>query len=482
VHGRRAAEVLDLQVMAHWAALHGGGQRRGPDGERVESFGNRLVDVGGEGTPLVQEFCLGELAIARETGAVATQRALADVLDLQHRLPRVWRRVVDLQCDVWVARKVATLSRPLALERVALVDAAVAEAIGKESPSRVVALAEAKVIEADPDAHAAKVADAAHRRYVSLSRADAAGLKTVIARVTAGDGAWIDATVDRAADLLAPQYPELSRDELRSMAFGLLAPPRRAPRPAGVRDVRHVECKALRDASSLCCSGITRRDPGRPERVRERTVPGLGVPRRPPRRPAGHRAGQAAPRGALYLHLHEAVAAGLVPGVARVEDGGPLLPAQLADLLGGAHVTLKPIVDLSDDVQTCAYEHPEGIKERVWLTSRGDIFPFSTGSETRDVDNDHPVPYDPLGPPGQTGTHNSGPLGRRHHRWKTHAGYQARQIGPAAYLWRTPHGRYYLVDSLGTCEVDADAGRAVMDGPTESEPGVWGLTGSHPSM
>ena len=463
VHGRRAAEVQDLQVVAHWAALHGSDPRRGPDGARMESFGNRLIDVGGEGTPLVQEFCLGELAIARETGAVATQRAMADVLDLQHRLPRVWRRVVDLQCEVWVARKVATLSRPLALERVALVDAAVAAAIGTESPNRVLVLAEAKVIEADPEAHAAKVAEAANRRYVSLSRADAAGLKTVIARVTAGDGAWIDATLDRAADLLAPQHSHLSRDELRSMALGLVA------RPA--------------ELLTLLMSGMSDSSDVEPESEPD------GEPCRAWAFPADLLDALRAidpvklrPTATLYLHLHEAVAAGLVPGVARVEDAGPLLPAQLADLLGGAHVTIKPIVDLNDDVQTCAYEHPEPLKEHVWLTSRGDIFPFSTGSETRRVDFEHPVPYDPLGSPGQTGTHNSGPIGRRHHRWKTHAGYQARQIGAAAYLWRTPHGRYYLVDCRGTCEVDADAGQAVMDGPTESEPGVWSLTGSRPSM
>jgi hypothetical protein len=50
VRARRAAEVQDLLVISHWAALHGNDPRRGPDGERIESFGNRLVDVGGDGT------------------------------------------------------------------------------------------------------------------------------------------------------------------------------------------------------------------------------------------------------------------------------------------------------------------------------------------------------------------------------------------------------------------------------------------------
>jgi hypothetical protein len=446
---RRAAEVQDLLVISHWAALHGSDPRRGPGGERIESFGNRLIDVGGDGTPLVQEFCLGELAIARETGAVATGRAMADVLDLEHRLPQVWRRVLDLECEVWVARKVATISRSLRREQVGLVDDAVAAAIGGETPGRVISLAEAKVIEADPHAHSQRIADAEQRKFVRLSRADANGLKTVVARVTAGDAAWVDATVERAADLLAPQHPDLHRDELRAKAFGLLARPTELLELllSGVEESEPPDdlCRALAFPADLLDS-LRSVDPARLR-----------------------------PRANLYVHLHEAVGAGIVPGVARVEDAGPLLPSQLTELLGNAFVNVQPVIDLNDDVQVSAYEHPEALKERTWLGSRGDVFPFSTGSQTRKVDFDHPVPFDPLGRPGQTGTHNSGPLRRRHHRWKTLAGYQARQVGPAAYLWRTPHGRYYLVDSLGTLEVDTEAGDIVLDGPQESEPGVWPL-------
>jgi hypothetical protein len=319
----------------------------------------------------------------------------------------------------------------------------VAEAIGKESPGRVVALAEAKVIEADPEAHAEKVAWAAHPRFVTLSRADEAGLKTVIARVTAGGGAWIEATLDRAADLLASDHPELSRDELRSTAFGLLA------RPA--------------ELLALLLTGVTEQAEDEPaEPCRALALPTDALDALRTIDPAKLR-----PPATLYVHLHEAVLAGLVPGVARVEGGGPLLPAQLRDLLGAAHVSLQPVIDLNDDVQTSAYEHPESLKERVWLSSRGDVFPFSTGSDSRRVDYDHPIPYDPLGPSGQTGTHNSGPLRRRHHRWKTHAGYRARQCGAGRYVWLTPHGLGFLVDHRGTRRISADEARLILDAPPD---------------
>ena len=149
---------------------------------------------------------------------------MADVLDLEHRLPQVWRRVLDLECEVWVARKVAAVSPGRCLasrgQAVSGTDAVAEGCIGRETPGRVIALAEAKVIEADPHAHSGSGSPrpTTASGYVRLSRADAHGLKTVVARVTAGDGAWIDGTVERAADILAARNDtghDHIRDELR---------------------------------------------------------------------------------------------------------------------------------------------------------------------------------------------------------------------------------------------------------------------------
>src|SRR3954451_13414991 len=83
VRDRRMAEVRDLEVLAQWAAVH--------SGDPVSAW-DSLVQLGGEGTPGVQEFSLGEIALARGTGVTATSNAIGDVLDLVHRLPRVWDR------------------------------------------------------------------------------------------------------------------------------------------------------------------------------------------------------------------------------------------------------------------------------------------------------------------------------------------------------------------------------------------------------
>ncbi len=174
-------------------------------------------------------------------------------------------------------------------------------------------------------------------------------------------------------------------------------------------------------------------------------------------------AGRIAPQAVLYLHLHEATLLG-ADGVARVEGLGPHTLSQLQVLLARTNVVVKPVIDLADRVRTTAYEHPEAVKERVHLVTGGDYWPYAVATG-REVDYDHPTPYRPGAPPEdppQTGTHNSGPLGRRHHRWKTHAGYRARQCGHGRYVWLTPHGLAYLVDHRGTRPIDPDHARLML--------------------
>ena len=228
VRVRRLAEVEDLLVLAQWAALHSADPTdpaRGPIGRAERTMGNKLVFPGGEGTPGVEDFSLGEIALARGTGVTATVNALADVLDLMHRLPATWNVCTAGRAEIGVARKVARVSRHLPADRVGVVDAAVARIIASEAGGRVVAVAEAKVIEADPGLHSERVEAERRRRYVAFSRTDEAGLRTVIARVQAGDAVWVKATVERVAEIIGPQHPDVGADELRSIAFGYLARP-----------------------------------------------------------------------------------------------------------------------------------------------------------------------------------------------------------------------------------------------------------------
>ncbi len=152
----------------------------------------------------------------------------------------------------------------------------------------------------------------------------------------------------------------------------------------------------------------------------------------------------------IYIHLTDhTLATG--NGVLRVEDIGPLLASQLSELVGHGPYTVKPVIDLNDAVSVDAYEIPDRIRERVKLTHPVELFPYGTRETHRTMDLDHIQPYDPLGPPGQTNTHNLAPLRRFTHRVKTHArGWTVRRLDQITLEWTTPHGYTFNVTPTGT--------------------------------
>jgi hypothetical protein len=305
VVARRAAEARDLALAAHWADLHAADPQRDRDGQRAWHGESRLIEIGGDGTPMVQDLCLAELAIARRVHHHAARAVVADALDLRHRLPRWWHAVQTLHLEPWVARKAAALSRPLDQLRVMVIDAALPDDLAEISPGRLLDIVRAQVIEADPARHARLLDDQLKRRYVSLSQTDELGLRHVIARVRAGDAVWVDAMVERIADLIADRFPTgTTRDVLRSEAFGWLARPE--------------ELLALLHGTE----SPTRRQ-----------------------------------QAVLLVHLSEA-ALGTDNGVARVEDIGPILTREVPEWLRHCHVTVHPVIDLHDQVAVDAYEHP----------------------------------------------------------------------------------------------------------------------------
>lgn len=436
LRARRLAEVAELVRAAQWA-VRSGHPRDGRD---------PMTTPGGDGTPSVRELAVPELAMARETHPATTRALIADALDLQHRLPRTWAIVAAGACEAWVARKVAVISRGLLIDAVGLVDRAVARAIAGHAPSTVLEIARAKVIEADPETHAGERERSRHERYVSISRADEFGYRCIIARVTAGDAVWTDAMVDHVADILAlTQGHDHNHDELRSLAMGWLA------RPVDLLRL------LLEHRDSDPGADPAEQPAWAPDHTRD-TVERLCA------LPAGRLASLRG-RGRLFVHLTDA-ALRSGRGVARIEGVGPIDVAQLAEVLGHADVTVTPVLDLSTRPRSDAYEHSEAVKDHVWSLAGGDVFPFSPRTATRsDVDFDHSSPYDPTGPPGQTGPHNSGPLRRRHHRWKTHGGYRCRVAGPGRHLWQTPNNLTYLVDRSGTRRLSDDDAEVMLSAP-----------------
>jgi len=256
------------------------------------------------------------------------------------------------------------------------------------------------VVEADPAAADAKAAKARTEHGVWPTRPDsddAADTAGLFIRGGSADLRRFTGAVEQVAQVLGEQITDETVGQLRARAVGILADPHGA-----------VDFLAGRDPA------------------RGRTT--------------------------LYVHTtREQLEAGT--GVARVEDLGPFTREQLVRLLGHEHITVRPVIDLADQVPADAYEVPASMAEMLHLIKPADVFPHAL-SLARGLDHDHNVPYvDPKdgGPPGQTRIDNLGKMTRRHHRVKTHApGWTLAQLPGHRYLWVTPHGRYRITDSAGT--------------------------------
>ena len=312
-----------------------------------------------------------------------------------------------------MARKVAAATADLSDEQARWVDAAVADVIGTLPPGRLLALVEARVVEADQALAERKAEQAAAARVVWMSRRNEHGTRALMVNGTSDGVCRLYGTIDQLAHLLRehgdPERRAQSMDQLRADAAELLASPLAA-------------LKLLVGAGEIDCA----------DAVAE-AISAAG--------PAATR-----PRAIVYLHLTRDALLGR--GVTRAEELGALTRQQLIDLLGHHQVSLRPVIDLDDGMAADCYEVPAAIDERLQLAKPADVFPFAS-SMSRRLDRDHTRAYDVDGPPGQTVETNLGKLTRHHHRIKTHGGWSVEQRD-RRFTWTSPHGRIYVTDGQGT--------------------------------
>ena len=427
VAARRQQGVDRLRLLLHWADLHSEDPQARPGAVPLSKGGDRLIQLGGEGTPKASELCWAELAIALETGVIAVRNQAGQALDLRHRLPPLWTLVKELRIEPWVAQKVAAMTRDLTRDQVALVDAAVAAAV-EESPGRILAIAEAKTIEADLEGYRTRLAEDARRPgYGSPGPGPVTWSTTRASRAPGGSPPSCPPPTPSRATRWSTTSPTPSPRTARR---------RRTTRPPGTSSApRPSPCWSPTPTPPPRCSTASTPPPSAEE-------PAPVRPKRK-RRPA-----------VINVHLTDQVLSGQVDGIARVEALGPMLLEQVADLVQHRNITVQPVIDLNTGHSVNGYEHPTAVKPRTRLRTVYDVFPHSSSRATGRLDHDHPTPYDPGGPPGQTGDHNDAPLTRFHHRAKTHEGYKVGQLGLGAYRWVTPHGLARVVTPRGTRKVE----------------------------
>ncbi|GAB3712212.1 DUF222 domain-containing protein [Mariniluteicoccus flavus] len=410
---QRQAEIDQLALVAAAAKAYSWINEPLDDNDSAPSVmhGERLIVLGGDGTPQVAEFCTLEVGPALGISPDAAAQLIADVLDLRHRHPQLWALVIDGFVRVFAARKVAQLTRTreLTAEMAGEVDRQLAPFAPQCTVTRLLNQAELLCDVVDPDGAEARRKAALERRFVNVRPAEA-GTALVTGQVDGPAGLRLDKTITELAGILRDCRESEDGTEfevLRAEALELFADPARAGRVLG--------------AGTLDLDGT------------DETDTSSGLPSR---------------KDLLELVVHvrpdqvDRGAGGQVTGL------GSVARSQLDELLANAaKVTVRPVLDPEAPHMTVGYEPTQSQRREVLLREEYEAFPFSTRrSAGKWVDLDHIVEF----PLGSTCTTNLSPLSKRVHRAKTFGGFTSTPVRPGMKHWKTPTGQEFWTTPHGT--------------------------------
>jgi 5-methylcytosine-specific restriction endonuclease McrA len=465
----RMSDRRKLRLAVQWCVLNPGSADDRADLADVErSYGIDLPDlhIAGDGTPLLAAGAPEAFAAASGVSAASGQAALADALDLTHRLRRIMRGVEGLTVPVWKARKVAQMTRPMPVEAAAWVDQELAPklaaGLGLVTIERTVLAAMAAFCPELLDERE-KQGKAAWRVEVDDRRGEGWDGTSVLDAL--GDTAdlhdfhdLVCAVADRLAELgdtdtvgqrRAKALGVIGRGEHVALlgcaggtVAGVASKSAAATDPSGTAEPAGADESASQQPSSLPVQ------PDRSEVVRvSSNGPSIVPSRRVPRR--------------LFVHIDAAMLAQLnadATGRATASAGATVDVERLGVATAewvrswlGPDQMLKvtPVVDLGREGAVDRHDPPPWMREQVVLRDRHCVHPYCE-VDSRSCDLDHIEPYRPHGPPGQTRPENLAPLCRRAHVAKTHLGWRYVRNRDGTYAWTDPSGLRYLVTPEGT--------------------------------
>ncbi|GAB3252324.1 HNH endonuclease signature motif containing protein [Alteromonas gracilis] len=404
-------------------------------------FGERLLQVAGEGAPEVCEFAIIELAARLGWSVDAASTLAAQAVELIHRLPHVWALTVEGVIPPRLAQQIA--------DRTIIVTASVAARADRwlvadprglgikqveatldtlqlhEDPDRIVGLEESLLADRHVTMMPDKRTPSAVRVEMLLEPDDARAFDHAVSDVAAtlkalGDEDDLQIRRAKAVGVLAS--PQAALDLLDRG----LAPTRRAP---GTDLHLHLGLADLAKAAD-----------GTPGPV---DVEGLGVVSTDLIR-RWLDASDLRVNVRPVLHL---------PGSHELTDGPQFgtWPAERSDVLTGCSATLTQAAVAAALASSSAalgwtpadcHDPPPAMREVVILRDAECAFPHCHRS-SRHADIDHIEPWgnpDEGGPPGQTHPDNLAPLCRRHHRFKTHTDWTYRRAPDGSFTWTSPTG------------------------------------------
>ena len=378
---RSAMAELEVELLlgaVEWVQLNPGSEV-----DTSIEWGMRELEIAGDGAPTIDEGAVAEFALAVGLSTDAGRRYLGDAVELAHRLPRIWRRVVSGEVAVWKARKVAQATTSLPPEAASFVDRALYFVLKRCSFAEIERQVARARQEFDPaETERRRVAALEKRHFdIDLRQISSDGLVHIDGDVDLADALALEELVRARASSLDPQLP---LDVRRAMAIGLLGP------------------------------GDAGATPGREVMV--------------------------------YVHTR--------PGQSMVDVDNTRSTVTVEHLRewcqrAGAKVTVRPVIDLGEELSTDSYAPTDLMKEQVRLRHPECPFPgchrpSRPGQKGRDdshvPDLDHRVEF----PEGRTTSSNLFPPCRGHHRLKTFTDWTYDQVPGGGFVWTSPLGHRHL--------------------------------------
>ncbi|WP_161606172.1 HNH endonuclease signature motif containing protein [Microlunatus speluncae] len=415
----------------------------------------RGVRPGGDGTPEVNDLAMAEFSVKIGKSLGSGLYFVGDALDLRHRFPLLWGKVVRGELRGWQGAKIARLTRPLLFDQALLVDEEIARFAGVVPWTKLENRTLAAILAVDPDAYEALIGRRRKERGVWLGRVDEDGMRSIHGRIEAVKTNRLYAAVDELAGYLPEEAG--TADERRAEALALLGDDLQA---AELR-ARHRQPDLFDEDLAAAVEEIMA-ETGGP--VEESDVhPALRD--LPPAVDVESAIFQAAVQRMLeridltkllptaYLVVH--IAAESLEkrhGICRVPGLKPTTMSIVQSWLGHTRVKVRPVIDLNDiPPPVDSYEIPDRHRRYLRLRQPGSSFPWSTATSGFDLDHVQPfLARHRGGLPGQTRIDNLAPDTRPEHRCLTHGGWQRRQPDPGVLLYRSPHGDVYLTNHSGT--------------------------------
>ena len=391
-------EVAKVRRIAEWASLHEVAEQA--DAATLTERGlDTGLPVAGDGAPLISDFAVMELAALLGRSLDSGRSYVGQVVELAHRLPRTWERVLEGRVPVWKALRLADSTRLLPTEAATFVDRQLAPHAHGITWAQFDRLVEEALVRFDPEAAEEKRRAAQDDRHcdVDLDQVGFDGSVHVSAIVDVADGLDLDAAVARRAKVLGKLGCDEPLDVRRSIALG---------------EIARQDLALDLDIADPDTGEITRTVPGR--------------------------------KTELVLHL--SAADQKVGRLANTRT--PISPEQIKAWLGssGTTVIVRPVLDLDGHQQVDAYEIPDRVRRQVTMRDHHCVFPHCT-RPAEGCDLDHVVAH---AEGGRTCPCNLAPLCRGHHRLKTAGRVSYRVLSAGTYLWTGLNGQRWLVVPTGT--------------------------------